>query len=296
MNQPLISVVMSVYKEPLSFLQEAVDSILGQTLQDKEFIIINDNPENPNLDYLKLVEIGNSCVKLICNKENLGLPASLNIGVKAAKGKYIARMDADDISLPNRLDEQLKYLIDNNYDLVGCYIERIDESGKHLDVGILPQKPRSLKRLLPYATIAFHPTWFAKAKVLKDNPYNTLFVTSQDYELLHRLIRKDALISNLNQPLLKYRINPDAISSKKSYLQFKIHNFVNEFDDLCELNIKIASLLNDNNDIDEYHFTLCREKIIDKKIKLSLIPCLFRKPILNFIYKIVMSRLVKRYG
>ena len=69
MTKPLVSVIMSVYKESFTFLREAIESILGQTLKGSEFIIVNDNPENPNLDYLKQLEDNNSNVKLICNKK-----------------------------------------------------------------------------------------------------------------------------------------------------------------------------------------------------------------------------------
>lgn len=295
MTQPLVSVIMSVYKESFSILREAIDSILGQTLQEFEFIIVNDNPKNPNLDYLKQLEDNNKNVLLICNEKNQGLPASLNIGVKAAKGKYIARMDADDISLPNRLEEQMKFLIDNNYDLIGCYIERIDNFGKTIGLGKLPNKPKTLRRLLPYATIAFHPTWFAKSEILKNNPYNNLFINSQDYELLHRLIRKDIVISNLSLPLLKYRTNPDVKSARKSYIQYKLHKFVNTVQDRNKLNKIVSDFLKENDGVKEIAYFTCREKVLNRKFDYMLIPCLFNKEVLHMIFNLIMSRFIKNY-
>ena len=195
----------------------------------------------------------------------------MNIGIKAAKGKYIARMDADDISLSNRLEEQLKYLVDNNYDLVGCYIERIDKFGNSTGLGKLPHKPNSLKRLLPYATIAFHPTWFAKSEILKNNPYNNSFITSQDYELLHRLVRKDVVISNLSLPLLKYRTGPAVISARKSYIQFKLHKFVNKYHDQVKLDKIVSDFLKEYDEVEVKAYSECREKVLKK----GLILCYF---------------------
>lgn len=296
MNSPLISVVMSVYNEPLEYLEAAIDSILTQTVKNIEFIIINDNPENANLDYLRQMASQHKKIQLICNKKNLGLPTSLNIGVERALGKYIARMDADDISMPSRLEEQIKYLEDNCYDLVGCFIERIDQKGIYCGKGKLPIKTKTLETLLPYATIAFHPTWVVKSDILKNNLYNTLFITSQDYELLHRLVKKGFLVSNLNKALLKYRTSPNAISSKKFYTQLNLHRLVNKYTDDELLNTSVKNFLENIDPKRELKFLKCRSMILKKKIGMKIVFCMFDKNIIYFIYKSLMSFLIKKYA
>src|SRR3989338_4267706 len=123
---PKISVIMSVYNGmPLgpqsaswrtrtassAYLKDAVESILNQTYENFEFIIVDDASVDNSWDYLK--NLNDHRIKLIKNKKNLGLAASLNKALKVAKGNYIARMDADDISLPTRFEEQVNYLQKN---------------------------------------------------------------------------------------------------------------------------------------------------------------------------------------
>ena len=98
-----VSVLMSVYSEPKEWLISSINSILNQSFSDFEFIIINDNPTRSiNSIVLNYFAITDSRVKIFENKSNIGLTKSLNKGLKLTEGKYIARMDADDISLPDR--------------------------------------------------------------------------------------------------------------------------------------------------------------------------------------------------
>src|SRR4030042_6096810 len=122
-KDPKISVIMSVYNGlPLgpqpktktassAYLKEAVESILNQTYRNFEFIIVDDASRDKSWDYLKSLK--DRRIKLIRNKKNLGLAASLNIALRQAQGDYVARMDADDISLPNRFEEQIYFLQKN---------------------------------------------------------------------------------------------------------------------------------------------------------------------------------------
>ena len=112
-----ISVVMATYNTELSMLKEAVDSILDQTFKDFEFIIIDDGSDNGSDVYLRSVRDGR--VKIIYNPHNIGITKSLNIGFKHAKGKYIARMDADDISVPTRFEKEYDYM-ERHPDVIVC--------------------------------------------------------------------------------------------------------------------------------------------------------------------------------
>ena len=112
-----ISVVMPVYNVEISMLEEAVNSILSQTFQDFEFIIIDDASNDDTYNYLNGIK--DERIILIRNSEHLGITKSLNIGLKEAKGKYIARMDGDDISLPQRFEKQYEYM-ESHPDVIVC--------------------------------------------------------------------------------------------------------------------------------------------------------------------------------
>lgn len=117
MGRPLISVIMANYNTPIEYLKESVESILSQTYDNFEFIIIDDASTDSSKDYLKSLE--DERIRLIENEENLGLTKSLNRGINAANGDYIARMDSDDISLPERFEKQIAFMEENS-DVIVC--------------------------------------------------------------------------------------------------------------------------------------------------------------------------------
>lgn len=122
-NNPMISVVMSVYNGE-KYLKDTIDSILNQTEDSFEYIIINDCSTDDSLNILREYEKLDDRIVIINNEKNLKLPASLNKGIRIAKGKYIARMDADDIAYSNRFSVQLKTLENNpEYDFIGSLVE-----------------------------------------------------------------------------------------------------------------------------------------------------------------------------
>ena len=112
-----ISVVMPVFNSQVSYLKEAVDSILTQTFKDFEFIIIDDGSTGNCREYLE--SLSDPRIRIIHNEENLGITKSLNIGLREARGKYIARMDDDDISLPFRFEKQFAFM-ERNPDIILC--------------------------------------------------------------------------------------------------------------------------------------------------------------------------------
>jgi len=120
MISKFISVIMPVYNCEL-FLHDSIGSILKQSYRNYEFIIINDGSEDSSLEIIKSYSSRDNRIKVI-NQRNKGLIESLNLGVSISKGEYIARMDADDISLVNRFEMQLTHMINNNIDVCGCII------------------------------------------------------------------------------------------------------------------------------------------------------------------------------
>ena len=217
----MISVIMSTYREPLVYIKESTDSILNQSCRDLEFIIIVDAPDNNELiSYLNNLSVQDQRVRVFINEKNCGLTESLNHAKRLARGEYIARMDADDISEPDRLEMQLRYLLEQNYDLVGCNVRDMDEKGELLSghVTSLPTKDRTIKEYLKTNSSILHPTWFAKREVYDLFDYID-FPACEDYEFLVRIALAGKKLGNLKEPKLRYRINSKGISAGRKVVQ-----------------------------------------------------------------------------
>jgi glycosyltransferase involved in cell wall biosynthesis len=217
---PKLSVIMSVYKEPVEWLCQSINSILGQTYTDFEFIIICDNP-----NYEKGIELLNNYagkdnrIKLLFNETNIGLTKSLNKGVAIAEGTYIARMDADDISLPGRFERQVKLL--EEHPEIGVCGSIIDYIGDRKGLKYFPEPNKDIFLFLE--TAFAHPTVMMK-KCLLPSPkcYNEDFVVSQDYALWTELYAKGVNFYNFQTPLVHYRISGQQIMAKRNSMQHKL--------------------------------------------------------------------------
>lgn len=215
MKNPKISVIMAVYNG-MPHLKEAVRSILFQTYKDFEFIIVDDASDDKSFSYLS--NLKDKRIKLIKNSKNLGLANSLNKGLRVAKGKYIARMDADDISLPKRLQEQFKYLTDNPaVDLCGTWAYLIDESGKVIGEKKFPVSDAMIKKKLAIYSPIIHPSFFATRQLYqKLHGYDSKHEYAEDYEFLMRAKQKYT-VANIPQKLIKLRFWP----KRRSMAQMK---------------------------------------------------------------------------
>lgn len=218
-----LSVIMPVYNEKIDWVKQSVESILNQTFDDFEFIIIIDNPDNIQLKKL-LLEYSrkDKRIRLIENEENIGLVKSLNKGLSVSNGKYIARMDADDISLPERFNRQLNFLKENkNVKLVGVNWRCIDESSNILfEHGKLPTKYSFIKKNIKYNNMFLHPSWMFDSDILrKVNGYREV-TFCEDYDFITRLLTENISITNINEFLILYRVRNSSISISKAYEQY----------------------------------------------------------------------------
>lgn len=224
----LVSVIMSTYKEEEIFLRQAIESILNQTYKDFEYIIILDNPDN-DLHKRIIQEYTNDDkrIKFYVNEKNMGLTASLNKGLGLAKGKYICRMDADDISINNRIEIQKKYIEENDYDLIGGISQMIDENGKSIySIKKVPTNMDKIKKALRYNQIISHPTWFGKKEVFdKLNGYRNMPLC-EDYDFTLRAVLNGYKISNIDETVLKYRMTSSSISRSNLYEQYLFAKFI----------------------------------------------------------------------
>jgi glycosyltransferase involved in cell wall biosynthesis len=223
-----ISVLMGVYNEPQEWLVSSIESILNQTFTDFEFIIINDNPvSDVNRSILEHYSEKDNRLQIINNRENLGLTKSINIGLKLAKGKFIARMDADDISLPTRLQKQYEFLnIQPEYIACGSNAVVIDERNRKKELFKRPQSNEDIQSSLFFENPLIHPTLFFRRS--KDSiKYNPQIRYAQDYELVSTLSRLGKLF-NIQEPLLLYRRSAGQISTSKLSEQNKAANQIRQ--------------------------------------------------------------------
>ncbi|WEZ95166.1 glycosyltransferase [Lactiplantibacillus plantarum] len=154
-----ISVIMSVYNERPEQVQKAVDSILKQTYLPREFVIVLDNPERSDLkDLLMDYDCRVEMIKLVCNPENLGLAASLNKAIELASNELIARMDADDISVTNRLEVELEALKTRDLDLISGNITYLDEQDEVVgEKSAIPEAEPLIQKSCPMVRQLFIP-------------------------------------------------------------------------------------------------------------------------------------------
>lgn len=216
-----ISVIMSTYNEAEATLRCAIESILSQTHRDIEFIIVPDNPENEAVHHIvSSYAKTDSRITVVDNNKNLGLVGALNLALKHVTGTYVARMDADDISLPERLEAQLEYLKQNDLDLVGALVERIDESGERLP-GLESRHYSSavIMKSLRISNCVPHPTWLLKREVYTALGGYRDMPRCEDYDFLLRALKAGFRIGLCDKCLLQYRISTQGISQSGLFRQ-----------------------------------------------------------------------------
>lgn len=229
-NQPLITVLMPTYNCEL-YVGEAVQSILEQTYSNFECIIIDDCSTDKTVEILK--SFSDTRIKLIEKPKNSGYTTSLNYGLTIAKGKYIARMDGDDISLPTRFEKQVA-LFEANPKLVVCgSIYQIIDSEQ---VIYKPETHEEIKLALLKDSAIGHPTVMIRVSVLKTHhiSYDTSKEPAEDYDLWVRLLEY-GVFYNIQEVLFLYRIHEGQVSitkkekqrTKASESRFKMLSYFN---------------------------------------------------------------------
>lgn len=212
---PKLSVIMSVYNGG-KYLEESIESVLNQTFKDFEFIIVNDGSTDNTKEILEKFSEKDKRIKIIENKENIGLTKSLNKCIKLSKGEFIARMDADDISCSERFEKQVKLLDISNAGVISCNTLLIDKKGNLLRKIKLPKR---IKSVLKKRNCLIHGSLMFNKKILKNlNGYNERMILAQDYELLLRLSHKFK-IGFVQEFLYKHRVHKKNISRVRLYQQ-----------------------------------------------------------------------------
>ncbi|MGV3216514.1 glycosyltransferase family 2 protein [Clostridium perfringens] len=238
----IVSVVMSVYNGE-KYLKESIESILNQTYKNFEFIIINDGSSDGSERIINEYRKKDSRIKIINNIKNKGLIYSLNKGIEESSGKYIARMDADDIALTNRLEKQVEFM-ESNPELVMSgteayfFIDGLKLIKRKYNAIIDENK---IKATLIFSSCFVHPTVIMRRDILIDNNlrYKEEYKHAEDYGLWCEISSKYK-VSNLEEPLLKYRVVKNSITRQANkdmeYRRYIFKKIYNSY--LCELGFK----------------------------------------------------------
>lgn len=219
-SEELISVVMSTYNDE-KYLKESIESILNQTYENFEFIIINDGSTDNSLNLIQKYALRDDRIVLISRK-NKGFVVSLNDGIRIARGKYIARMDADDISLPERFEKQMKYIKANNIDILATYMDGFGErQGENIEDWYkwynLDKKEMPVEKAILDRCFIGHPTVIMKSDIAKNLLYNEEFKCAEDYDLWMRAFLCNYRIDILEEYLFKCRIHNDSKTVKDTF-------------------------------------------------------------------------------
>jgi glycosyltransferase involved in cell wall biosynthesis len=224
MSKPQVSIVMPVYNAA-RHLEQAMNSVLTQSFTDFEFIIVNDGSTDNSESIVSAYS--DERIKYIPLPMNVGLPNALNKGVEAATGKYIARMDGDDICLQDRLAVQKKWLDDHpDTAVTACHIRFITETGEEagtwqldLDTSSAP----SIRRVLARQNCIAHPGVMGRTEIFKEYRYSPYQRNIDDYDLWLRLVADGKIIDKTDPVLLHYRIHSEQVT--KVFLQSPFTQF-----------------------------------------------------------------------
>lgn len=211
--KPDISVIMSVYNGE-EYLREAIDSVRKQTFENWELVIINDCSTDSTGEILAAFSLEDERIKVHQNEVNLKLPKSLNKAISLCSGKYIARMDADDICLPDRFEKQFKFMEKNpDVALSSCRFLTV-KNGVYASGGAGGRCDcEALKAMLLVTNPILHPGVIAKAAVMKKLKYDTSLTCTEDLELWTRMVMEAQKIQILPEYLLIYRLHDKQITS-----------------------------------------------------------------------------------
>ncbi len=227
-EQPLVSVILPCY-DAARFLRQALDSLLAQTYRHLEILTIDDGSRDGTLEILREYAQRDERIRVLVNEENLGLISTLNRGVAEAHGELIARMDADDVATPARLERQVETLARRpEVGAVSSGYVFIDDQGRALGRPVWPRciEPGAARFMALLGTPLAHPALVARAEVLRAHPYGRSpdSLHTEDYELFARLTASGVELMNVDEPLMSVRVTPVSVSRR--FEEVQVANFV----------------------------------------------------------------------
>jgi len=250
MTSPQVSVLLPVYNAQ-DYLRESIDSILNQSFTDFELIIINDGSTDSSKEIIQ--SYTDPRIRLI-DQANAGLPVSLNRAIAMAQGQYLARQDADDVSLPTRLEEQVRFMEQEGLDICGCDFDIINESGQIMESITVPHTPESMVITLactvPFAhgSVMMRQSFLGKHTLKYDES-----VVTEDYDLWSRIYQSKGVFGNVPKPLFLYRqlsqslsklTAKPALENTRALRRSFVKNHLDKIRHALEQTIPMASKLN----------------------------------------------------
>lgn len=235
-NNPLVTVLLPAFNAD-KYLSPAIESILSQTFSDFEFLIINDGSSDHTEEII--LSYKDSRIKYVKNKKNLGLITTLNKGLELAKGKYIARMDADDIAMPKRLEKQFNFMEKHNeVGLCGSFLKNIGDQDNNVK---FETEDAHIRFRLLFSTYLRHPTAMLRQSVLlKHNIiYRSTYKHVEDHKMWIEVSRYSKL-AILPEVLLQYRVHEYSISKSKNREQAVIESLIRK-EQLLSLGISVTN-------------------------------------------------------
>lgn len=241
MKGPLVSVVMPTYNCQ-KYIRESIDSILNQTYKNLEFIIVDGHSNDETKNILEKYVCFDKRIKVIYDEQK-GIGAALKLGCSKAQGEYIARMDSDDISLPFRIEEEVK-ILESHKDviLVSCSALYINDKSEFLGYSFPYTAQTLLKRNV---TSILHPGVLMRKKTYEQVGGYAGIIRAEDYFLWNRLIKKGKF-KIVKYPLMKYRIIPEALSNTmSSYFNLNFSSFYKPFIEKSIVTFEDEKVIND---------------------------------------------------
>lgn len=213
-HTPKVTVLLPVYNAA-QFLREAIGSILVQSFADFELLIVNDGSTDSSNEIIS--SFTDSRIRVLVNQKNIGLIASLNRGIAEAKGKYIARMDADDISLPERLQSQVTTMEnDPGISVLSSYVDFMNVDGEVTGTWSTDREATSeteIRNLMMKTNCIAHPTVMMRTEIVRKYLYNPERKGAEDWDLWMRMLADGLRIAKLPQVLVNYRVHPGSITA-----------------------------------------------------------------------------------
>jgi len=212
MIKPQISVIMPYFKKK-NFFKRSINSVFSQTFKNYEIIVIFDDKNLDDLNYVKEIIKNKKKIRLIINKKNLGASHSRNIGIKNSRSNHIAFLDCDDIWHKNKLKLQYKFMIKNNYKLTHTSYYVVDKNEKIIQKNIIRNNIIDYHYLIKSCDIGLSTVMIDK-KILKSEKFPNL-MTKEDYVLWLKLLKKGYKFYGLKKLLVSWRVSDNSLSSSK---------------------------------------------------------------------------------
>jgi len=289
MRNPRVTVLMSVYNGE-EHLREAIDGILNQTFKNFKFLIVNDGSTDRTGEILE--SYNDPRIRIHNNRKNIGLAKSLNIGLKMAKGEYIARQDADDISMPERLAKEIYFFCEHpDYAVVGTFAKIYNENSEQTGFWERPIKDTEIRKTLKERNCIIHGSTMIRMRCLLDvGFYDESMEKSQDFELWLRLSKKYKM-ANISSFLYIRRVhskNIDIEYMKEQHIFLVLAKIKNNFVGIEEVTKQFI------NSISKYYFISLGFNSMFKLVSLITFKRINAYDIFRVFYKIRFTNNVKK--